>query len=180
MPQNWSELADLATVLAAILTGAGVLFALRELYRNTRVHRAQFLLETVSQYFGDMKVRQLFYDINYNRFRISFLDGQPRTIHWGENESEEPFHGSEGERLLDQLLYTLDAIGRVVRLGGLRRGDAMLFAFQSARVLEKNEEIQKYLDWLEDQRRVHGGGEVPPFQAARELAALARQYRPEG
>lgn len=179
MPQNWSDLGDVATVLAALLTAAGVFFALRELFRNTRVHRAQFLLDTVSQFFGDTKVRELFYDINYNRFRISFRDGQPHTIHRGESESGEPFHGSEGERLLDQLLYTLDAIGRVVHLGGLKKGDALLFAFQAARVLERNTEVQGYLNWLETQRREHGGGEIPPFQAARELAALARQYKPE-
>ena len=179
MPQSWSDLGDFATVLAAVLTAAGVFFAVRELYRNTRVHRAQFLLQTVAQYFGDTKVRELFYDINYKRFRISYLDGQPHTIHRGEGESEEPFHGSEGERLLDQLLYQLDAIGRVVRLGGLKKGDAMLFAFQAVRVLEKSEEVQKYLDWVGAQRRDHGGGEIPPFKAARELAALANQCKPE-
>ena len=60
MPNNWSEVGNLATVVAAVLTALGILFAFGELKRNTRLHRAEFLLQTVAQYFGDVEVRRLF------------------------------------------------------------------------------------------------------------------------
>jgi hypothetical protein len=169
MLQSFSQLAD---VVAALFTAIGILLAYRELRRNTRVQRAQFLLDATERYFSDVEVRRLFYDINYHRFKLSFEEGNPTTITRGD-ETPRPFLHSEDERLLDTLLYTLDVLGRIVRIGVLDQSEAKIFAFQAVRVLEYPA-VQQYVEWLADQRIKFGGGEVPPFQAAQELVRLAR------
>lgn len=154
------------------IAALGFLFAWRELHRSAKVQRAQFLLDATQRYFGDQEVRKLYYELDYNALTLQFDDGQPSQLLRRESSSESKFLGSDDERHLDSLLYTLDTIGRIVELKLLRSKDAVVFAFQARRVLD-NSEVKKYLDWLDDERK-RLGGERPPHRAARLLADLAR------
>ena len=163
-PGSWAEWA------AAGVAAIGFLFALRELHRSTQVQRAQALLDATQRYFGDVEVRRLYYDLDYNQITLVFENDHPKK--WIRADSSHvPFIGSNEERCLDSLLYSLDTIGRIVELGVLKSKDAKIFAFQAQRIL-KNPEVTKYLNWLDGEREKYGG-ERPPHRAAQLLAKLA-------
>jgi hypothetical protein len=102
-------------------------------------------------YFGDEQTRRFFYQLDWGKWHFD-----PQRI---ANAEEEPW--------LDSLLYNLDVIGRMVRIGALHLEDAKLIAFQAARVLN-NEEVARYLEWLGKDYAKHS---LPlPHQDARFLA----------
>jgi hypothetical protein len=156
----------------AIVAALGFFFALLQLRSSTKVQRSQFLLDATQRYFGDVEVRQLYYDIDYEKFSLVFENGEPSKVIRGD-DSPVCFKRSEHERNLDALLYSLDTIGRIYKMGVLKRKDAEIFAFQARRVLE-NSEVKKYLEWI-DQEREKFDGERPPHQAARLLSKLAKK-----
>lgn len=167
---TWTLAGDVAVVVGTIVAAIGLILAFGELRRSTAVQRAEFLLNATRGYFGSAEQRRLYYDLDYNRFQLNFAKGAPTTVKRGNSEAM-PFLGSEEERLLDELLYGLDVIGRIVDMGVLAQNDASVFRFQAARVIW-NRYVQEYLTWLANERKTHGGGEIPPFQAARRLAGL--------
>src|SRR6478609_3643217 len=98
----------------ALITLFGFFFAVHELRRSGKAQRAQFLLDTTEKYFGDVEVRKLYYDIDYGNFELVYKEGGPREVRCRDLSGKyKPFLGSDEERLLDSLLYTLDVIGRV-------------------------------------------------------------------
>src|SRR5437763_14663984 len=105
-----------ASILTAFVPSIGILFAYLELRRNTHIQRGQFLLGATERYFAESEARRLFYDIDYNRFKLTFVEGNPVTVERGDGGAK-PFMQSEEERSLDNLLYTFDVIGRLVALG---------------------------------------------------------------
>jgi hypothetical protein len=140
-------------VAAASLYFAGrqVQAARHELEESMRAQRAQHFLAIYELYFGDEKTRRFFYQLDWGTWRFD----ETRIA----NAEEEPW--------LDSLLYNLDVIGRMVRIGALHVDDAQLIAFQAARVLN-NSEVKRYLEWLERDYREH---DLPaPHQDARFLA----------
>jgi len=169
-------LGNVAQLVSAAVALIGVLVGLRQLQRYIRVQRAQFLLATTERYFGDQEVRRLYYDIDYGRFEITFEKGVPVKVTRGDSQPKD-FIGGDEERLLDSLLYTFDTIGRIVKVGALSRKEARVFAFQAKRVLS-NSAVRKYLDWVNEQRKLLGG-EVPAHAAADILAVLAPRGRKE-
>lgn len=164
---DWSNIAN---VVMAALTFFGIVFVGYELNANNRARRAEFLMNTTQLFFSNPDIRQLYYDIDYQNFCLDTVDENNPKIKRCDGAWKE-FCGSDDEKTLDLMLYTLDAIGRVVKLGVMSRFDAQIFAFQAGRVFDDSE-VQKYLAWLDRQRAAHGGGERPPFRAARELAEL--------
>ena len=147
---------DWADIITALVTSVGIMLAYWELRRNTRVQRGQFLMGATERYFAESDARRLFYDIDYEVFKINFIDGVPVTVTRGGQEDVEeervlPFIGSEEERSLDNLLYTFDVIGRLVELGSMSIREAEIFAFQAKRVL-RNESVQKYVEWVNSER----------------------------
>jgi hypothetical protein len=160
------DLAAIANVLTFLLAIPVVLIAYRELRLNTRVQRAQFLLDATERYFGNAEERGIYYDIDYRQFNLCFAAGEPDTIQRGK-EPPKPFIGSSEERLLDSILYSFDVIGRIVEMGALDERDARIFAFQAERVLS-NREVAKYIVWVTSQRILFGG-EVPAHRAAQKL-----------
>jgi hypothetical protein len=171
-PLQWKSeigVGDILTFLGFLAAAGGLVFTAVQLRLGTRVQRAQFLLDTTERYFADTDVRRLYYDIDYNKFSLAFVGGEPNTFQRGTN-TPKPFIGSDEERWLDNLLYTFDVIGRVAELKALNSNEARLFAFQAARVF-KNPDIVQYLAWL-DKERIRFGGDVPSHHAARKLASL--------
>lgn len=160
---------DWASIITAVVTSVGILLAYLELHRSTRIQRGQFLLGATERYFAESEARRLFYDIDYGRFQINFIEGDPATVERGAGQEAKPFMRSEEERALDNLLYTFDVIGRLVDLGSLDVREAELFAFQAKRVLE-NEYVLKYVEWI-NRDRARFGVKAPAHQAAFKLVA---------
>lgn len=152
------DLGDVLTFFGLIATTIGLGFTAWQLRSATLVQRAQFLLETTERYFADESVRKLYYDIDYNKFELRFVNGQPTDVRRGSQEFKQ-FFLSDEERLLDSLLYTFDVIARVAELKTMKESEARLFAFQAARVF-KNKHVAAYLEWLDNERRKYGG-DVP-------------------
>jgi hypothetical protein len=160
------SIGDISTALSFLTAFVGLVFAAVQLRRSIVVQRARFLLDATERYFGDTDVRRLYYDIDYCRFRLEFVDGEPANVQRGD-QPPKPFIGSDEERLLDTLLYTFDVIGRIAESGALHGKEARLFAFQAERVFH-NSEILRLLAWLDNERR-RFGGELPTHRAARKL-----------
>src|SRR6266581_690283 len=160
--------ADILTLIGFLFTVIALLFTGFQLRRNSLVQRAQFLLGATERYFADSEVRRLYYDIDYGRFTIEFINREPATFCRRDSPAK-PFIGSDEERWLDNLLYTFDTIGRIVELQMLSWNEASIFAFQAVRIFQ-DAPIQKYLEWLDKERR-RFGGELPTHKAARGLVA---------
>lgn len=154
MDLHWSpvvSVGDVLTAAALFLTATGLLFAGMQLRRNTKAHRAQFLLEVSARYFSDDNIRRFSQKLDWQEF--TFL--------------QDKFPGSEEELRLDNLLYMFDIIGCMVRLSTLTVSEARIMAYQASRVL-RNPEVSKYLTWLESVYAEEGIG-VRPHDDARYL-----------
>lgn len=125
--------ADVLTVIGFLATGFALWFTWREFRRNGRVQRAQFLLDITNRYFSDAEIKNLYYQIEWEKFKFNY---------------ETLGHGGKEEQALDNLLYTFDIIGHLVKIGTLNKEDVNIIAYQAARVLN-NAEVQKYLVWLD-------------------------------
>ena len=132
-------LGDVLTVVGFAFTLVSLIFAVREIRRNTLAQRTRFLLDFTERYFSDTDVRRFFYEIDYNRFRFYLTK----------------FTGSDEERWLDSLLYTFDVIGRMIRTGAVTLDEVSIVAFQASRVLG-NPEVDKYLKWLDEEYEREG------------------------
>ncbi len=161
---------DVITFFGFLAAAVGLFCTAIQMRIGSRIHRAQFLLETTERYFADSDVRRLYYDIDYGHFKLDFANGNPSTVKCGDRPAKQ-FIGSDEERWLDSLLYTFDVIGRVAELGALSRTDARIFAFQAGRVF-KNPEVVKFLEWLDNERK-RFGGDLPSHRAARKLVTKA-------
>lgn len=148
---------DLATALGFIVATIGLFFAVKQLRQGALEQRANSLLELTERYFADNDVRKFYYRLDYNQFSLDL----------------DKFAGSDEERWLDQLIYTFDVIGQVVRMGALTPSEAQIFAFQASRVLN-NPEVKKYLDWL-DGEYAREGRPTPAHADARYLVQTLRQ-----
>jgi hypothetical protein len=133
------KLGDILTLIGFVLTLAGLYFAIVQLRRNTRIQRAQFLMDATERYFSDSEVRKFYYKIDYNDFKFEL----------------DKFMGSDEERWLDSLLYTFDIIGRMVKMKVLTANEVDILAFQASRVL-RNSEVGKYLNWLNGEYKEEG------------------------
>jgi hypothetical protein len=164
-------MADIATTLAFVAAAIALWATWAQLRQNTKVRRAQSLLDATQHYFADPDARQLYYDIDYGKFAIHFDGkGEPETFTRCGNKPQ-GFIGSPEERHLDSLLYSFDTVGRMVEIGALDRKEATLFTFQANRVFS-DESVTTLLKWL-DKERGQFGGEVPTHKAGRDLAKVS-------
>jgi hypothetical protein len=86
------------TIIGLILTG-------KQMSRNGKTQRAQFILNVIDDLFSDNDGRKFFYKVDYGQFQFSSTA-----------EGLKAFRGSDDERHLDSLLYRCDSIGRMVRM----------------------------------------------------------------
>jgi len=164
---EWDPKIGIGEVLALLgifVAAISILYAGRQLGQNGqelqltgRVARAQFLSDVTERYFSDKEMVEFFYRLDYPNLDPIF-EFDPAT-----------FPGSKEERLLDKLLYTYDLVGQLVQLEVLTFDEVRLFAFQASRVLQ-NQEVQKYLAWLEIQYKKYGDPPLTPHEDALSLA----------
>lgn len=144
---------DILTALGFLATAVGLCFAYFQLRQGVRDQRAHFLLVLTERYFADKEIRAIYYKLENEKEPFLF--------------DPEKFHGSPEEQWLDQLLYTFDVIGQVVRTESLTKSEAQIFAFQAKQVLD-HPEVIKYLAWL-DLYYAGKGLTVPAHEAAKYL-----------
>lgn len=151
---GWEQIFTLFGFIAAVIS---LIFAAREVRRNTLAQRAGFLLTLTERYFADNEIRKFYYQIDYHHFIFDLKS----------------FVGSDEERWLDTLLYTFDVIGSLVRMNGVTINEVKIFAFQASRVLN-NPEVKKYLAWLDEQYRREGKAYIAHEDARFLIARLQR------
>jgi hypothetical protein len=130
-----------------------------QIRRASRTQRYQFLLTVTDRSFGAKDVREFYYRLDYNRFSFD-----PKT-----------FMETDDERLLDGVIYNLDIIGRMVRTHVLTLDEVSILGFQVSRVMG-NEEVQRYLTWLDGEYRT-AGRSTPAHHDARHLDAALNTRR---
>ncbi|MBZ5500112.1 MAG: hypothetical protein LAP85_27265 [Acidobacteriia bacterium] len=151
---------DVLTGIGLLLTVLGLVFAAVEVRRNTNANRAQLLAELTARYFGDETLRRFSQRLDWGQFVFQ----------------AQGFQCSDDERSLDNILYTFDLFGRMIRLRSLSIDEARILAFQAYRVL-RNPEVEKYLAWLDS---VYPAVGVPlrPHDDARQLVErLEREWQ---
>src|SRR5205085_6581894 len=116
---NSLSITDVVALIGLFLTGFGLIFAALQLRQNNITRRAELLLAIINQYFNNPNQRKLYYQLDYNQFRFD-----PNR-----------FQGSEEEQALDGILYNLDVIGRLLRIGAITIEEAHTFEFEVQRVL---------------------------------------------
>lgn len=149
--------------LGEVVTVTGLAFAfvqLRIARRNSReamrATKARFI-QDLNQWFNeDEGEKAFFYRLDYSRRKNAFKFDAAAFPH------------SEEERYLDTLLYKLSHAGALLRSGVVAVNDLTWIRFIAAATL-RNEEVQKYLEWL------RSPSEVPDHSSFADAIALYEQ-----
>ena len=147
------SIADIVGLTGLFLTVSGLIFAGVQLRQNNVARRAEILLSIIDRYLGNDTQREFFYKLDYGKFTFN-----PSNFGTGHPD----------ETALDAILYDLEVVGRMLRLGAISKGEVQVLVFEVHRVM-LNKEVQKYLKWLEEEYRNIGLGAVP-FKNARFLS----------
>ncbi|HEY0605601.1 MAG TPA: hypothetical protein VGD58_21945 [Herpetosiphonaceae bacterium] len=131
-PSPEIKIGDIFTLVGLLFAGVSLLVTAYQLRINSRVQKAQFLLDITDRYFSDSEIRSLFYKLDHREFVFD----------------ENNVRGNNELRTLDKLLYILDVIGRMVRMKTITVEEVNILRFQILRVLD-NHETNKYLNWLD-------------------------------
>lgn len=177
------RIGDIVAAVGFIVTIVSLWFAGRQLQQarleqieNTRVQRANFLLEIMRRYFDDTDLLKFYYMLDYHDFHLDFEEvegsGQYPTQVRYESGRPEPhdFFRSQEELWLDNLIYQFDLIGHMVRMGVITPEEVSVIAFRASRVLE-NPSVRRYLDWL-DREYSRLGRPTPAHADARYLVEV--------
>ncbi len=111
----------------------------KQMVRNGKTQRAQFVLNVIDKLFSDGDGRKFFYKVDYEKFQFSSTPEGLKT-----------FKGSDDERHLDALLYRYDSIGRMIRMNIIEMEDVEPFLFEIIQVL-RNSAVRDYIAWLESE-----------------------------
>ena len=125
-------LGDILTVVGFLLTVGSLIFAGYQFRKSTQAQRANFLLTITERFFSD-DLRTLYYKLDWGKFKLS--------------EALTKDGGTQDEKTLDELLYTIDVIGRLVRMGVISRKEVDVISSQILRVMS-NPEVQQYVENL--------------------------------
>jgi len=120
------------------------LIAFRQMTETSKVNRIKFIYDLTNDLFGDNKLREFFYKIDYDKFKFSTKE-----------EDLKKFKGSNEERWLDSILYRYDVIGRMVRSNVIPLKDLEYVLFEIVQVY-KNKHVKKYIKWLDGEFDEHG------------------------
>lgn len=147
-----TAIAEWAQVLAAVFAGIGLLVAAHEVRRTVAYSRSERVAAVFFKLSDNLDTKKLYYEIEYGRFQYRM-----------------DFHESPTEHHLDALLGHFDLLARQVELNILRVQDLEVLAYEFV-VMYKNEEVQKYLQFL-DSWCQESGNTARPFRAFRQVGA---------
>lgn len=136
--------ANLATVAMLVVAVLSLNQASNAVKDSTRTSRALLAKELYTQFRADQGMVQMFYRIEYARFRYD------RTL-----------HGTKDEQDLDELLGFLNLVCRFGRGGYLRTEEMELFDYYLKRI-QRDPETRLYIDAVAESREKHGLG-APPW-----------------
>ena len=136
------SIGDLLTVIGLLLASSGLLLTWIEMRRSRCLQSAEFRLRLIDDLLQDSELRAFFYKIDYEEFKFS----------WDINED---LRGCDDEQQLDALLYRYDSISQLIRSGLLTMEEVEFVVFEIAQVM-KNHEVQRYIDWLDQEYEIHG------------------------
>src|SRR4051794_30752160 len=112
---NFDWTVNIGTVVTAVgfaATVIGLILTAKQMARNGKTQRAQFILSVINNLFSDNEERKFFYKVDYEQFQFS-----------RSSEGLKVFKGSDDERHLDSLLYRYDSIGHMVRMKIIEMSD---------------------------------------------------------
>lgn len=144
------SIGDLIAIVFGTLGLAGLFFAYVQL-RMTRQSsadnavsaRAGFILEVNKLLHGNRENLEFFYRLDYDQRETSFRFDQ------------EAFPNSNDELCLDRLLYLLAYVGSLLRRRIVDVDDLLWMRFVIRTVLG-NQEVHKYLEWIQSKDQVPG------------------------
>ena len=114
-----------------LLVLVGIAVAVWQLRVQTKSQGAVFLIDLLKVIYENEQLQRAFYNIEYNKFVYN-----------------NNFHQNHNERVLDSLLFHLNLICSLFEKRVITAKEFAHFQYIIERVLE-NDEIHKYLDWLE-------------------------------
>jgi|HubBroStandDraft_4_1064222.scaffolds.fasta_scaffold996480_1 hypothetical protein len=132
--QSTVSLSDIVAITAFVIATVTAILAYRQ-YRITVVtNRARFTLDFMQQWYSNTEIRKMYYRIDYQRWLFD----------------PDSFRMSADEPAVDQILFMLDLVSHLLKLGVLSRSELSIIRFEAIAVLE-NEEVKKYLKWLDSE-----------------------------
>lgn len=143
---------DLIQAAALLVAALGLVLTALETRRSARQRRVQQIVDLQSKFYGDPDLMEAYYSIEYDRFVY-----------------DESFHGSELEKKVDRLLVHFENIGGLFQEGvvSLRELDFVSYNYL---MIYQNEQVKRYLEWL-DQWYLERGMKEVPFCSFREVGA---------
>jgi hypothetical protein len=131
---NELKASDLVASLALCFALVALLLTFLQIRRGSRTRKGDLLLKMFDDYFGNEHVREMYYKLDYGDWQFD-LGSFPLS-------ADEPH--------IDYLLYFFDTLGLMLKRREITLNEVEIFAFQANQVL-RNEEMQKYLQWLNQQ-----------------------------
>ena len=113
-----------------LLTFVGLITNFVQMRKNLLQKRAEFLIMLARDYLLDPDLIELYYEIDYERFKF-----------------DESVLQTDQEKKLDKLLYIYENIARMYLMDNINKNDIRYFAYRFIRVYQ-NPEVKKYVALL--------------------------------
>jgi hypothetical protein len=113
-----------------LLTFVGLVLNLIQMHKGRSQKRAEFLITLAREYLLDPDLVELYYEIDYERFKF-----------------DESVLQTDQEKKLDKLLYIYENIARMYVMDNINKNDIRYFAYRFIRVYQ-NPEVKKYVALL--------------------------------
>ena len=141
-----------------LLTFVGLITNFVQMRKNLLQKRAEFLIMLARDYLLDPDLIELYYEIDYERFKF-----------------DESVLQTDQEKKLDKLLYIYENIARMYLMDNINKNDIRYFAYRFIRVYQ-NPEVKKYVALLNGW---YGKKlSVKPFEAFQKVGPiLEREFR---
>ena len=141
-----------------LLTFVGLITNFVQMRKNLLQKRAEFLIMLARDYLLDADLIELYYEIDYERFKF-----------------DESVLQTDQEKKLDKLLYIYENIARMYLMDNINKNDIRYFAYRFIRVYQ-NPEVKKYVALLNGW---YGKKlSVKPFEAFQKVGPiLEREFR---
>ena len=141
-----------------LLTFVGLITNFVQMRKNLLQKRAEFLIMLARDYLLDPDLIELYYEIDYERFKF-----------------DESVLQTDQEKKLDKLLYIYENIARMYLMDNINKNDIRYFAYRFIRVYQ-NLEVKKYVALLNGW---YGKKlSVKPFEAFQKVGPiLEREFR---
>lgn len=146
--KNEVSVGDLIQVGAVLVAAGGLVFSAWQTRRSNKQGQFQQVLDLHGRFLSDAQLVETYYLFEYSKFVYG-----------------KEFHGSKLERQVDRLLQTFENMAMCYEEGLVTARELDVVAYHYL-VLYQDEELQKYLTWLDGWYKQRGIKEIPfgPFR----------------